>query len=113
VDLVGYSGGFASGKYGVLTPFFNGIFSGKIARFTTLEVTYSLTHSLTLTYSFLLTHSLTHSLSLTYLLTRNQANTLAANVQELDLTRERNPTYVGRYKGYRGGFVSLWSGTDD
>jgi len=32
-DLRGFSGGFASGKYGVLVPFFNAVFSGKLARF--------------------------------------------------------------------------------
>ena len=32
-DLRGFSGGFASGKYGVLVPFFNAVFSGKVARF--------------------------------------------------------------------------------
>ena len=32
-DLIGFSGGFASGKYGLLVPFFNAIFSGKMGRF--------------------------------------------------------------------------------
>ena len=31
-DLRGFSDGFASGKYGVLVPFYNAIFSGKLAR---------------------------------------------------------------------------------
>ena len=32
-DLRGFSGGFASGKYGLVVPFFNAVFSGKIGRF--------------------------------------------------------------------------------
>mmetsp|Transcript_7863 Transcript_7863/g.11718 ORF Transcript_7863/g.11718 Transcript_7863/m.11718 type:complete len:668 (+) Transcript_7863:194-2197(+) len=36
-DLRGFSGGFASGSYGVLIPFFNGIFSGKVGRLNILD----------------------------------------------------------------------------
>lgn len=36
-NLRGFSAGFASGKYGLLVPFFNAKFNGKIARFLTLE----------------------------------------------------------------------------
>merc|ERR1712072_1231429 len=32
-DLRGFSGGFASGKYGLVIPFYNAVFSGKVARF--------------------------------------------------------------------------------
>ena len=32
-DLAGFSAGFASGQYGLLVPFFNGIFTGKLCRF--------------------------------------------------------------------------------
>ena len=31
-DLRGFSGGFASGKYGLVIPFFNAVFSGKLGR---------------------------------------------------------------------------------
>lgn len=96
VNLRGYSAGFASewlidclmqinalpnliicttgGQYGVLVPFFNAVFSGKIARFLT------------------------------------QQTTLGTNIQELDTTIDRTRPNI--YKGYRGGFVSLWNGVD-
>jgi len=32
-QLRGFTGGFPSGSYGILTPFYNGVFSGKLARF--------------------------------------------------------------------------------
>jgi hypothetical protein len=32
-QLRGFTGGFTSGSYGILTPFYNGVFSGKLARF--------------------------------------------------------------------------------
>mmetsp|Transcript_8789 Transcript_8789/g.14972 ORF Transcript_8789/g.14972 Transcript_8789/m.14972 type:complete len:537 (-) Transcript_8789:143-1753(-) len=37
-DLRGFSDGFASGEYGLFVPFFNGIFSGKVARFNILDM---------------------------------------------------------------------------
>eukprot|EP01041_Mallomonas_annulata_P005612 gene5612-11329_t len=70
-ELRGFSGGFASGQYGVLVPYYNGAFSGKSGRFNlyTME-----------------------------------------DVQELDLTADREPLYHDIFKGFRGGFVSHWSG---
>lgn len=62
---------YKAGQYGVLVPFFNADFDGKIARF------------------------LTHG-------------DLTANLQELDVMIDRKRRNV--YKGYRGGFVSLWQG---
>lgn len=38
IDLVGFSFGFASGQYGLLVPFYNGIFSGKIGRINALSM---------------------------------------------------------------------------
>ena len=32
-DLRGFSGGFCSGKYALLVPYYNAIFNGKVARF--------------------------------------------------------------------------------
>ncbi len=64
----------AAGQYGVLVPFFNADFDGKIARF------------------------LTHG-------------DLSANLQELDVMIDRRRRNI--YKGYRGGFVSLWQGVSN
>ena len=36
-DLRGFSSGFASGKYCLFVPFYNAIFSGKMARFIGIE----------------------------------------------------------------------------
>ena len=36
-DLRGFSSGFASGKYGVCVPFYNAIFTGKLARFIAIS----------------------------------------------------------------------------
>lgn len=91
VNLRGFSYGFASklklcsfvvsclctnigGSYGLLVPFFNAVFNGKIARFLT------------------------------------QQETMDTNVQELDTVVDR--TRPNTYKGYRGGFVSRWQGTE-
>eukprot|EP01038_Epipyxis_sp_PR26KG_P007496 gene7496-10213_t len=38
-ELKGFSGGFASGQYGFVVPFFNGKFNGKIARFLAADTT--------------------------------------------------------------------------
>ena len=74
-DLRGFSGGFASGKYGLIVPFYNAVFSGKVARFIAIT------------------------------------DDMTGNVQELNLIVDRdNP---GLYKGFRGGFVSLWQGFYD
>jgi hypothetical protein len=74
-DLRGFSGGFASGKYGIVVPFFNAVFSGKVGRFVAIT------------------------------------DDLEGNVQELNMMVDRvNP---GAFKGYRGGFVSLWKGVYD
>jgi hypothetical protein len=88
-DLRGFSYGFPSGKYGVLVPFFNSVFSGKCARLVIFG-----------------------------------QEGLADNLQELDLVQD----YYGRirqkngecgkcdqsflFKGYRGGFASLWPGVE-
>ena len=74
-DLRGFSSGFASGKYCLYIPFYNAIFSGKLARIIGLD------------------------------------DDMSGNVQELNMLidRERPDTY----KGYRGGFVSLWQGAND
>ena len=69
-DLRGFSGGFANGMYGLLVPFYNGIFHGKLVRYNAIY------------------------------------GPLDVNMQELDLTHDRVRGQV--YKGYRGGFVSLW-----
>lgn len=60
------------GYYGMLVPFFNADFNGRIARFKTIE------------------------------------STLDTNLQELDLMGDRRHRNV--FKGYRGGFPSLWQG---
>jgi hypothetical protein len=65
---------FAAGQYGVLVPFYNGLFSGKVGRLKTI------------------------------------IPSMGSDVQELDLTVDRER--IGVYKGYRGGFVSLWQGVD-
>lgn len=62
------------GHYGLLVPFFNGDFDGKVARFYSINPT------------------------------------LGADLQELDLQVDRTRPNV--YRGYRGGFVSLWQGVD-
>lgn len=58
------------GYYGMLVPFYNADFNGRIARFRTIDPT------------------------------------LDSNLQELDLMGDRERRNV--YKGYRGGFPSLW-----
>jgi hypothetical protein len=68
----GFSSGAASGKYALLFPFYNGVFSGKLARIDALSAS------------------------------------LSDNVQSLDVTRDR--LHANTYKGYRGGFTSLWRG---
>jgi len=70
-NLRGFSGGFPSGGYGLLVPFYNADFNGKIARFSNI-------------------------------------GTLGDNLQELDLMVDRARPRM--YKGYRGGFVSIWQG---
>jgi len=91
-DLRGFCCGFASGQYGFLVPFFNGLFSGKVARFIGVGPIFRNDVGLL---------DLTHDV---------------INVQELDFTEdqddlERNYTArLNTYKGYRGGFVSLWPG---
>lgn len=82
-DLRGFYGGFPSGKYVLLVPFFNGVFSGKMVRFIANQ-----------------------EVMRSGLLTQTDADT---NVQVLDLAVDRhlNQTYLA----YRGGFVSLWFGT--
>jgi hypothetical protein len=72
VDLRGFSAGFANGMYGILVPFYNGIFNGKVVRFNAIF------------------------------------GALDVNLQELDLVRDRVRPDI--YKGYRGGFTSLWRG---
>ena len=88
-DLRGFSYGFASGKYAVLVPFYNAVFSGKCARLVIFG-----------------------------------EEKLEDNLQELDLVQD----YWGRvkkkngecglcdnsfkFKGYRGGFISLWPGVE-
>mmetsp|Transcript_10360 Transcript_10360/g.15572 ORF Transcript_10360/g.15572 Transcript_10360/m.15572 type:complete len:395 (+) Transcript_10360:306-1490(+) len=74
LNLRGFSAGFASGKYGLLVPFFNGNFHGKVGRFQTMD----------------------------------PVKNLNASVQELDLTIDS--IHRDTYKGYRGGFVSIWQG---
>ena len=74
-DLRGFSGGFGSGKYGVIVPFYNAIFSGKLARFIGI------------------------------------ADDMSTNLQELNLVIDRDRPET--YKGFRGGFVSLWQGVYD
>eukprot|EP01036_Dinobryon_divergens_P029462 gene29462-38563_t len=76
LNLRGFIAGFASGQYGLLVPFYNGNFDGKVARFQPLD----------------------------------PQGSLNASVQELDLTLDR--ARPGVYKGYRGGFVSIWQGVD-
>jgi hypothetical protein len=70
--LRGFMGGFASGYYGMLVPFFNADFNGLIARFKTMDAT------------------------------------LDTNLQELNLMEDRDRPNT--YKGFRGGFPSLWQG---
>ena len=60
-----------AGQYGLLVPFYNADFNGKVARFLSVS-------------------------------------TLSTNLQELDLLVDRKRPRV--YKGYRGGFVSIWQG---
>jgi hypothetical protein len=74
-DLRGFSGGFASGKYGVTVPFYNAVFSGKLSRFNAI------------------------------------VDDMDGNVQELNLIQDRD--YPNVFKGFRGGFVSLWQGYFD
>ena len=68
-----------AGLYGVLVPFFNSIFSGKIARFQT-------------------------EIGPNFI----PIGDMSADVQELNIVvdRERPNTY----RGFRGGFVSMWPG---
>jgi hypothetical protein len=82
-DLRGFYGGFPSGKYVLLVPFFNGVFSGKMVR-------------------FIANQEELHS----GLLTQTSVDT---NVQVLDLVIDK--WRPGEYIAYRGGFVSLWHGT--
>jgi hypothetical protein len=72
VDLRGFSSGFPNGMYGLLVPFYNGVFNGKMVRFNAIY------------------------------------GPLDVNLQELDLTVDRD--YPEIYKGYRGGFQSMWQG---
>jgi hypothetical protein len=60
-----------AGQYGLLVPFYNADFNGKVARFLGV-------------------------------------GSLDKNLQELDLMVDRQRPRV--YKGYRGGFVSIWQG---
>jgi hypothetical protein len=64
---------FVAGSYGVLVPFYNSNFNGKIARFKWVAG-------------------------------------LGENVQELDL--EIDALNPDMYRGYRGGWSSLWQGVD-
>ena len=86
-ELRGFSGGFATGQFVVMVPFFNGVFSGKLARF-----------------------QLNPTPSGVYGSSSGSSGSLVVNasktVQELDLTNDRNRP--GVYRAYRGGFVSLW-----
>lgn len=62
-----------AGQYGVLVPFYNADFNGKIARF-------------------------------------NAFKNISDNLQELDVTVDR--FRPGLYRGFRGGFASIWQGVD-
>lgn len=74
-DLRGFCCGFPTGKYAVLIPFYNAVFSGKMAR---LQIV---------------------------------GDDMSSDLQELDLVVDAaNPDL---YKGYRGGFVSMWPGFKD
>ena len=90
-DLRGFSAGFASGKYAVFVPFYNGIFSGKVARIDVSRSSYESDEEI--------------------------------NLQELDLIQDSwNDKYTeggldipeflnyDKFKGFRGGFISLWRG---
>ena len=85
-DLRGFSYGFASGKYALFTPFYNGVFSGKVCRI----ISYSLVDT-------------------AKTIIRNP-NPLTSNVQELNLAYERAVNTTGKFVAFRGGFVSLWDG---
>ena len=85
-DLRGFSYGFASGKYALFIPFYNGIFSGKVCRI----ITYSLVD--------------------TARTIVRDPNPLTGNVQELNLAYERAVNTTGKFIAFRGGFVSLWQG---
>jgi hypothetical protein len=73
-DLRGFIGGFPSGRYGVLVPFYNAVFSGKVARLRIFP----------------------------------PGDDLTSDVQELDMTISHKLFERDVYKGFRGGFVSLW-----
>jgi len=74
---------YAAGYYGILIPFYNGNFNGKIPRFQPLLQPF-------------LNPDPTQS---------------SANLQELDLEVDRS--FPKTYRGYRGGFASYWKGVDE
>lgn len=101
-DLRGFVSGFASGKYGLLVPFYNAVFSGKVARCLIFQ-----------------------GPALSFVKYSESMTPEDLNLQELDLTinpsffRDKNATvyttegeYDNIFKGFRGGFVSLWQGVD-
>ena len=110
IGLTGFSGGFASGKYVFFIPFYNGVFSGKIAR---IEIPNTLTKtgqpistvgqtSSTSTNLTLSSVSSSRSTSL-YNIGSIHSDTV---LQELDLTLDRSRE--GIFKAFRGAFPSLW-----
>lgn len=91
-DLRGFSYGFASGKYALFTPFYNGIFTGKICR----VISYSLLDTARTTIT--------------------NPEPLSSNVQELNLAlnggQYADKSTWGKFVGFRGGFGSIWQGAD-
>ena len=95
-DLKGFSYGFASGKYSLFVPFYSGTFSGKVCRI------------------------ITYSSADTARITSLDPNPLTGNVQELNLKQNEEKAYMegkanttyGKFRAFRGGFVSIWPGTD-
>lgn len=89
-DLIGFSYGFSSGQYAIFVPFFNGIFSGKVARMAITTIPYDPT-----------AQAFEPDLP-------SQLRPLG-DLQELDLTVDRY--YPRIWKGFRGGFTNIWYGS--
>jgi len=94
-DLIGFSFGFPSGQYGLFVPFYNGIFSGKIARVGVTNLPYDPTAQ-------------------AFDPTIGSDKRAIGELQELDLTNTPpvdHPIYANIFKGFRGGFINLWYGS--
>ena len=113
VDLRGFSGGYASGKFVYFIPFFSGSFSGKIARIeipdsTTSSAKSSAISSSKTSQTAVVVHS--NGSASVNTVNSNPYNigkvVTSSTLQVLDLTKDRE--HEGLYKAFRGGFPSIW-----